>query len=74
MVFFLISLIVFGLDAFKTCGTVVRAEILTIDGKPKGAGTVLFDSPESAAKAIRDFNTAQLDGRVITVKLDRKAN
>jgi hypothetical protein len=27
-----------------------------------------------AAKAIRDFNMAQLDGRIITVKIDRKAN
>jgi RNA recognition motif-containing protein len=45
-----------------------------VDGKPRGAGTVLFDSPDAAAKAIQTFNSAQLDGRIITVKLDRKAN
>jgi hypothetical protein len=27
----------------------------------------------AAQKAIREFNEAQFDGRVITVKLDRKA-
>jgi RNA recognition motif-containing protein len=29
--------------------------------------------PSAAQKAIREFNEAQFDGRVITVKLDRKA-
>ncbi len=79
-------------DAFKSCGTVVRAEILQAEGKPRGAGTVLFETADggeqsgkcccvsllilvrlAAQRAIRDFNEAQFDGRVITVKLDRKA-
>lgn len=64
----------FVLDTFKVAGTVVRAEVLAVDGKPRGAGTVLFDSPEAANKAIQTFNSATMDGRVITVKLDRKAN
>ena len=34
-------------DAFKSCGTVVRAEILQAEGKPKGAGTVLFETADA---------------------------
>ena len=61
-------------DAFKEDYDVVRAEILTgPDGKPKGAGTVLFGTPEDAARAIRDFHDATFDGRVITVRFDKFA-
>ena len=61
-------------DAFKEDYDVVRAETLTgPDGKPKGAGTVLFATPEDAARAIRDFHDATFDGRVITVRFDKFA-
>jgi RNA recognition motif-containing protein len=39
-------------DAFSSSGAIVRAEVLTtMDGKPKGAGTVLFESSADANRA-----------------------
>merc|ERR1711991_364423 len=61
-------------DAFKSAGSVVRAEILTTqDGKPKGCGTVLFESSADAQNAIREYHEAEFDGRVIQVHLDKFA-
>ncbi len=39
-------------DAFKSCGTIVRAEILQSEGKPKGAGTVLFETVDAGELSI----------------------
>ncbi len=55
-------------DVFKTMGEVERAEIL---GKG-GSGTVLMATAKQAAAAIKQFDRADFDGRIINVKLDEK--
>lgn len=40
-------------DLFREAGEVIRADVgMTPDGRPKGNGTVVFVTPESAAAAI----------------------
>ena len=56
-------------DVFKTMGEVERAEIL---GRG-GSGTVLMATAKQAAAAIKQFDEADFDGRIINVKLDQKA-
>ena len=56
-------------DVFKTMGEVERAEIL---GRG-GSGTVLMATAKQAAAAIKQFDKADFDGRIINVKLDEKA-
>jgi RNA recognition motif-containing protein len=55
-------------DVFKTMGEVERAEIL---GRG-GSGTVLMATAKQAAAAIKQFDRADFDGRIINVKLDEK--
>jgi RNA recognition motif-containing protein len=38
-----------------------------------GSATVVYERPEDAAKAIEEYNNAQLDERVLTVEHDIKA-
>lgn len=42
------------------------------DGRSKGCGIVEFDTPESAAAAMRYLNDTELDGRLIFVREDRE--
>jgi len=61
-------------DAFRQCGTVIRADILTQpDGKSKGVGTVLYETEEEAQRAINDMTGREIEGRVIDCRLDRFA-
>lgn len=40
-------------DLFRTAGNIVRADInIGADGRPKGSGTVVFETPKDAAQAI----------------------
>jgi len=40
-------------DLFRQAGDVIRADVgMTMDGRPKGNGTVVFVNPESARQAI----------------------
>ncbi len=39
----------------------------------QGYGTVRFEATEAAQKAIEDFNGYELEGRTLTVRLDRYA-
>lgn len=61
-------------DAFRQCGTVIRADILTQpDGKSKGVGTVLYETEEEAQRAINDMTGREIENRVIDCRLDRFA-
>jgi RNA recognition motif-containing protein len=40
-------------DLFRTAGSIVRADInIGVDGRPKGSGTVVFETPKDAQQAI----------------------
>ena len=53
---------------------VVRADVIVDEyGRSRGFGTVRFSSEEDAAAAIDAINGIEMDGRKITVRLDRYA-
>jgi len=59
-------------DLFRPCGSVMRADVLLdSEGRSKGAGVVLFDSPADARKAIERMNGTEFQGRVIRVQEDK---
>eukprot|EP01137_Pigoraptor_chileana_P005331 Opistho-2@48268 len=61
-------------DFFRTAGTIVRADIIGgPDGRSRGQGTVLFEHPHEAQKAIEVFNGQEFHGRSLDVHLDRYA-
>jgi RNA recognition motif-containing protein len=37
----------------------------------RGFGTVRFETPEEAQAAVEAMNNTEIDGRVITVRIDR---
>lgn len=60
-------------DTFAEVAPIVRADIpLHPDGKSKGFGIVVFETPAGADKAIETFTGALMDGRPIEVRLDRE--
>ncbi|CAG9465155.1 unnamed protein product [Pedinophyceae sp. YPF-701] len=60
-------------DYFKEVGSVKYAEVLTgHDGRSKGCGIVEFEQPEEAARAIRELNDTEVNGRRIYVREDRE--
>lgn len=61
-------------DLFTESGEVERADVMTApDGRSKGWGTVRFTAKEGASAAIEAFHGSQLEGRTLTVFLDKKA-
>lgn len=61
-------------DIFRDSGNVIRADVpVHPDGKSKGMGTVLFEDPQDADRAIQDFNGKTIDGRVVDCRLDKFA-
>ncbi|OLL22485.1 putative RNA-binding protein [Neolecta irregularis DAH-3] len=59
-------------DLFRPVGNVVRADVhSTFDGRPKGTGIVVFETPAEAQAAIHQFNGYDLQGRNIEVREDR---
>jgi len=59
-------------DKFRDAGHVSRVDIKTNeDGRSKGFGTVTFESPEDAKRAVAQFNGMRLDGREVEVKIDQ---
>lgn len=55
-------------------GGVVRADVhVGPDGRPKGSGIVVFESPDDARNAIQQFNGYDWQGRVLEVREDRYA-
>lgn len=60
-------------DAFRTCGTVVYANVTRgDDGRSKGWGIVEFETPDEAIKAVNELNGTELGGRRIAVREDRE--
>ncbi|KAI1428912.1 hypothetical protein F5Y12DRAFT_710463 [Xylaria sp. FL1777] len=56
-------------------GAVIRADVhLGPDGRPKGSGIVMFESPDDARSAIQQFNGFEWQGRLLEVREDRFAN
>lgn len=56
-------------------GAVIRADVhLGPDGRPKGSGIVMFESPDDARNAIQQFNGYDWQGRLLEVREDRYAN
>ncbi|OAA73783.1 Nucleotide-binding, alpha-beta plait [Cordyceps fumosorosea ARSEF 2679] len=55
-------------------GGVIRADVHSgPDGRPKGSGIVVFESPDDARSAIQQFNGYDWQGRTIEVREDRFA-
>jgi RNA recognition motif-containing protein len=55
-------------------GAVIRADVHTgPDGRPKGSGIVVFESPNDARNAIQQFNGYDWQGRPLEVREDRFA-
>lgn len=56
-------------------GAVIRADVhVGPDGRPKGSGIVVFESPDDARNAIQQFNGYDWQGRPLEVREDRFAN
>lgn len=61
-------------DRFRQAGNIIRADVLLdTTGRSKGQGTVLFESPGDAQKAIRMFDNTDFMQRIITVHEDKFA-
>lgn len=61
-------------DMFTSQGyAVVRADIAERGGRSRGFGTVRFESAEQAQQAIEQFHNSELEGRTLTVRLDKFA-
>ncbi|KAG7284135.1 hypothetical protein NEMBOFW57_010496 [Staphylotrichum longicolle] len=61
-------------DLFRQAGGVIRADVhLGPDGRPKGSGIVVFESPDDARNAIQQFNGYDWQGRMLEVREDRFA-
>jgi RNA recognition motif-containing protein len=61
-------------DRFRQAGNIIRADVLLdTTGRSKGQGTVLFESPGDAQKAIRMFDNTDFQQRIITVHEDKFA-
>lgn len=55
-------------------GSVLRADVhQTPDGRMKGSGIVVFETPDDARNAIQQFNGYDWQGRTLEVKEDRFA-
>ncbi|PRP76193.1 hypothetical protein PROFUN_13739 [Planoprotostelium fungivorum] len=59
-------------DHFKPCGKVLHADIFSNGGWSKGCGIVEFETPEEAARSIRELTDSELEGRKIFVREDRE--
>ncbi|KAG2008910.1 RNP domain-containing protein [Coprinopsis cinerea AmutBmut pab1-1] len=61
-------------DLFRAAGSIVRADInIGVDGRPKGSGTVVFETVKDAQQAISMYNGFDWYGRILEVREDRYA-
>ncbi|KIY53296.1 RNA-binding domain-containing protein [Fistulina hepatica ATCC 64428] len=61
-------------DLFRSAGNIVRADInVAPDGRPKGSGTVVFETAKDAQQAIDMYNGFEWYGRTLEVREDRYA-
>jgi RNA recognition motif-containing protein len=62
-------------DLCRAAGAVARADVQTNpDGTSKGYGLVAFASSGDASRAIQMLNGTEVEGRIITVKMDKFAH
>ncbi|KAL7309918.1 g-strand binding protein [Mucor circinelloides] len=59
------------IDLFRHVGPVIRSEILTVNGHPKGSGFVRFDDAATCEKAIEKFHGYMYGGRHLDIRLDK---
>ncbi|PCH35003.1 RNA-binding domain-containing protein [Wolfiporia cocos MD-104 SS10] len=61
-------------DLFRSAGNIIRADInIGSDGRPKGSGTVIFETSKDAQQAISMYNGFDWYGRTLEVREDRFA-
>ena len=61
-------------DMIARTGGVIRADVhVGQDGRPKGSGIVVFETPDDARNAIQQFNGYDWQGRLLEVREDRFA-
>ncbi|KAJ4476103.1 hypothetical protein C8J55DRAFT_517489 [Lentinula edodes] len=61
-------------DLFRTAGNIICADIdIGADGRPKGSGTAVFETPKDAQQAISMYHGFEWYGRVLEVREDRFA-
>jgi len=61
-------------DLFRSAGNIIRADInIGADGRPKGSGTVIFETSKDAQQAISMYNGFDWYGRILEVREDRYA-
>ncbi|CAL8469327.1 g8868 [Coccomyxa elongata] len=59
---------------FEDCATAEEAKVvISKDGRSRGYGTVRFGSREDAEKAVQACHGTELEGRTLTVKIDKFA-
>lgn len=59
---------------FEECGAVAAADVVYgRDGRSRGYGTVRFEDAAGAENAIAQFHGQELEGRLLTVKMDQYA-
>lgn len=57
-------------DLFRTAGNIIRADInIGADGRPKGSGTVVFETPKDAQQAISTLFSCISSTIVIFIRL-----
>ncbi|KAI9254953.1 hypothetical protein EDC94DRAFT_617883 [Helicostylum pulchrum] len=59
------------IDLFRHVGPVVRSEILTMNGHPKGSGFVRFEDAATCERAIEKFHGYMYGGRHLDIRLDK---
>ncbi|CEP18840.1 hypothetical protein [Parasitella parasitica] len=59
------------IDLFRHVGPVVRSEVLTTNGHPKGSGFVRFEDAATCDKAIEKFHGYMYGGRHLDIRLDK---
>jgi len=61
-------------DLFRAAGNIIRADInIGADGRPKGSGTVVFETSKDAQQAVSMYNGFDWYGRTLEVREDRYA-
>ncbi|KAF9009893.1 hypothetical protein BDQ17DRAFT_1347091 [Cyathus striatus] len=61
-------------DLFRAAGNIIRADInIGADGRPKGSGTVVFETSKDAQQAISMYHGFDWYGRILEVREDRYA-
>ncbi|KAI9359844.1 hypothetical protein BD770DRAFT_385635 [Pilaira anomala] len=59
------------IDLFRHVGPVIRSEILTMNGHPKGSGFVRFEDGATCERAIEKFHGYMYGGRHLDIRLDK---